>query len=365
MLQPKRLRYRWMKYLLVYVTPLVVWFSFHAGGLWSWSALLTLFGLLPFLELFTSGSTGNLSPMEEEALRDDRFYDVLLYSLLPVQYYLLFDFLSLMGQDGLPLEHRLGATIALGLSCGILGINAAHELGHRPTRTERWMSRALLLSSLYMHFYIEHNRGHHARVATNEDPASARYGENLYMFYIRTVRDGWLSAWELEARRLRGRGHSVWSWRNEMLVMQIIQIGFVVAIVLVFGWMATVAFVVAAILGFLLLESVNYIEHYGLSRRRKGDGYERTAPAHSWNSNHPLGRLMLLELSRHSDHHYVAGRKYQLLRHHDNSPQMPTGYPGMILLALVPPLWFRVMHGKLRLFNAAERQESPHGVPVQ
>lgn len=242
-------------------------------------------------------------------------------------------------------------TTAFGMSCGILGINAAHELGHRRTWYEKLMAKMLLLTSLYMHFFIEHNRGHHKNVSTDADPASSRLGENLYAFYVRTVWGSWISAWRLEAERLHKKGLAFWSWRNEMIRFHLLEVTLLVAIGLVFGLKTLGFFLVAAIMGFLLLETVNYIEHYGLRRQRRGDGYERTLPVHSWNSNHPIGRLVLLELSRHSDHHYLASRKYQILRHHDQSPQMPTGYPGMMLLSLFPPLWFKVMNKKIQKHN--------------
>jgi alkane 1-monooxygenase len=230
------------------------------------------------------------------------------------------------------------------MACGILGINAAHELGHRATKYEQNMSKILLLSTLYMHFFIEHNRGHHKKVATPEDPASSRFGESIYAFFPRSISNSWLSAWHIEATKLQKLGKQFWSWENEMLRFQVWQLALLTAITLFFGWMALLLFAAAALVGILLLEAVNYIEHYGLKRQQTDKGYERTLPIHSWNSNHPMGRLVLLELSRHSDHHFLASRKYQVLRHFDESPQMPTGYPGMILLALVPPLWFKVMH---------------------
>jgi alkane 1-monooxygenase len=133
-----------------------------------------------------------------------------------------------------------------------------------------------------------------------------------------------------------------------MLRFQLIQLGFVILVWWFFGTFATIAFLIAAFIGILLLETVNYIEHYGLSRNKTKSGYyERPQPNHSWNSDHQMGRLLLFELSRHSDHHYKASRKYQILKYHDDAPQMPTGYPGMMLLALVPPLWFYIMDPRL------------------
>lgn len=341
------MKFHTLKYFLVYLTPLVVVFSIWSANYWSYSAVFFLFGILPFLELFTKGSTRNLSAAEEEMAQKDITYDLLLYSLVPIQYALLVYFLYQIGQEGLPMYAKVGMTTAFGMACGILGINAAHELGHRSTWYEQLMSKMLLLTTLYMHFFIEHNRGHHKNVSTDEDPASSRYGETVYAFYFRTISGSWLSAWHLEAERLKKAQQGFWTWHNEMLRFQIIQITFVAAIYAVFGTQAMLFFLASAAIGCLLLETVNYIEHYGLRRQKNGNRYERTLPIHSWNSNHPIGRLVLLELSRHSDHHYIANRKYQLLRHFDDSPQMPTGYPGMMLLALCPPLWFRVMHKKI------------------
>jgi alkane 1-monooxygenase len=332
------------KYIFVYLTPVVVALSLFARDGWTFFSVLVLFGLLPFLELFTKGSTANLAEAEEAVVKADRFYDWLLYSLVPIQYLLLLVFLLRLQDGDLSTTELVGLTLSYGMACGILGINAAHELGHRATKHEQSMSKILLLSTLYMHFFIEHNRGHHKKVATPEDPASSRYGETIYAFFVRSIRLSWLSAWHIEAAKLQKIGKRFWSWDNEMLRFQIWQLCLLTAITLVFGGMALLLFVAASLVGILLLEAVNYIEHYGLQRQKTDKGYERTLPIHSWNSNHPIGRLVLLELSRHSDHHFLASRKYQVLRHFNESPQMPTGYPGMILLALMPPLWFQVMH---------------------
>ncbi len=347
------MRLRAYSYLLVYLTPAVVGYSLWTADHRSYSAVILLFGILPLLELFARGSEKNLDEREERIALGDRTYDYMLYGLVPVQYLLWVYFCRQVGGEEVAWTAKVGMMTAFGMSCGVLGINAAHELGHRSTRYERLMSQALLLSSLYLHFYIEHNRGHHLRVSTEEDPASSRWGETVYAFYIRSVVGGWRSAWRLEADRLRQQGSGPWTWRNEMLRFQVVQVLCGLAIGIVFGIAVLGWFIGAAVIGFLLLESVNYIEHYGLRRRKVGGRYERTLPIHSWNSNHPLGRLMLLELSRHSDHHYQSNRKYQLLRHFEQSPQLPTGYPGMILLSFLPPLWFRVMHPRIERYRRA------------
>jgi alkane 1-monooxygenase len=211
-----------------------------------------------------------------------------------------------------------------------------------------------------MHFFTEHNKGHHKRVATPEDPSSARFNEWVYAFYFRTIILSYLSAWRIANKETVNKGKPVISIYNEMVRFTIIQVAFVAAIFFVFGWFATTCYLVSAMIGILLLETVNYIEHYGLQRKLIEPGkYERAMPEHSWNSDHVVGRLMLFELSRHSDHHYLANRKYQVLRHHDNSPQMPTGYPGMMLLSLFPPAWFYIMNKRVRDIHKNDKFISP------
>ncbi|MBK9273228.1 MAG: alkane 1-monooxygenase [Flavobacteriales bacterium] len=347
-----------LKYSLVYLIPGVVAASLAVRNAWSFAAVAFVFGVLPVIELFLKPDPRNLDAVQEAVARQDRTYDLILYSLVPIQWGLLLFFLVQVSAAELSWVVKLGLTSAFGMACGVLGINAAHELGHRPTKHEQFMAKALLLTTLYIHFFIEHNRGHHKHVSTDADPASSRRGEWLYAFFVRTITGSWLSAWKLEAQRLRKKGLPVWSWHNEMLGFQVIQVALVVAIAAQFGVEVMGWFLGAALIGILLLETVNYIEHYGLRRKRNGDSYERPLPIHSWNSDHPLGRLILLELTRHSDHHYLASRTYQVLRHFDESPQLPAGYPAMMALAFFPPLWFRVMDREIdRLKERLGRDE--------
>lgn len=340
-----------LKYILVYITPLVVTLSLSFASEWSYFALFFIFAIIPILELFTKRDVENLDAIQEDMAKKNKIYDYLLYGLVPFQYFILVYFLYQVSNENLTLWVRIGLTTAFGISCGVLGINAAHELGHRTTKFEQALGKLLLLSTLYMHFFIEHNRGHHKNVSTENDPASSRYGETVYLFYLRSIFKGWLSAWKLESEKLAAKKQAFWSINNEMLQFQVFQSILIIVIYFIFGLSTVLFFLTAALIGIILLETVNYIEHYGLKRKIKGDRYERTLPIHSWNSNHPIGRLLMLELSRHSDHHYISSRKYQLLRHHQESPQMPTGYPGMMLLALVPPLWFYVMNKKIAKFQ--------------
>jgi alkane 1-monooxygenase len=290
-----------------------------------------------------------MSAAEEELAKADKTYDRILYLVVILQYLALFLFLYSINESGLTPIDIIGRVWVMGLLCGTLGINVGHELGHRSKKYEQVFAKLLLLTSLYMHFFIEHNKGHHKRVATMEDPSSARFGEGVYHFYFRTIIFSFFSSWQIAGNDARKKGHRVFSFYNEMILFVLIQIAFVAVIVYVFGWIASLYFIAAAFMGILLLETVNYIEHYGLQRKRIDEGkYERALPEHSWNSDHVIGRVMLFELSRHSDHHYLASRKYQVLRHHDDSPQMPTGYPGMMILSLFPPAWFYVMNRRIK-----------------
>ena len=337
-----------LKYMNVLVLPVLAWISFNTHGWLTYLPLIESFVLIPLLELAYKPNPENLTPELEEERKNDRIFDWQLYIMVPIQFVLLGMFLFSMPEVGIKVVDKIGRITAMGLMCGVIGINVAHELGHRKEKYEQFMAKVLLLTSLYMHFFIEHNRGHHKNVSTKEDPSSARYGEVLYSFWIRSVVYSYISAWRLEAQRLRKKGKSALSLQNEMLQFQLIQIALTLGIGLLFSWEVMGYFVLAATMGFLLLETVNYIEHYGLERDKKGDIYERVMPYHSWNSDHKLGRIILFELSRHSDHHYIASRKYQILRHIDESPQMPTGYPGMMLLATLPPLWFSIMNPRIR-----------------
>lgn len=344
---------RALKYGSVFIALGLGFLALYGDGWWSYGLPLFAFVIVPLSELFLKPDPENLSDAEMEVAREDRIYDYIIYLVVPIQWALLIFFFFVIQNPELETFEIVGKTWAMGIGCGVLGINAAHELGHRPKKSEQFMSKALLLTSLYMHFFIEHNRGHHKNVSTQEDPASARRGESLYAFWFRSVTGAWIHAWRLEHDRLTKKNLPVISLHNEMLVFQLIQVAFVTGVFLIFGWLAGLCFLAAATIGFLLLETVNYIEHYGLQRRRSDSGvYERVRPVHSWNANHPIGRILLFELTRHSDHHYRAARPYQLLRHMDNAPQMPTGYPGMMALSFFPPLWFYVMHRHIDDYHA-------------
>ncbi|UYZ57544.1 alkane 1-monooxygenase [Hymenobacter latericus] len=345
-MQPRDLRY-----FLAYTVPVCAALGLLWHGAWAWLTPLVVFGAVPLLEQLVLPRP---KPQPEEPATASAAYawvfDGLLYLNVPLQYGLLGWYLHTLSTQPLNPAELAGLTASQGICCGVLGINVAHELGHRANRLEQLLAQALLLSSLYLHFFIEHNRGHHRHVGTPLDPATARFGESLYPFVLRSMWGGWRSAWHLEATRLQRAGQAVWHpWHNQMLRFQLLQVLAVLAVGAGLGWQAALGFVVVAFLGGALLEAVNYVEHYGLQRREVRPGvYERVQPHHSWNAEQPLGRILLYELTRHSDHHYLASRPYHALRYQPTSPQMPAGYPAMLLLALVPPLWHHVMDARTR-----------------
>ena len=346
------MNFRWLKYLTILTLPALAWVSFNHTGWLTFLPVIEAFVLIPLIELFIPADDSNLSEEEEQKIANHPLYDFLVYLLFPIQLGLLVYFLLGISNPELTTLDLIGRTASMGLLCGVLGINLAHELGHRNTWHEQFMAKTLLLTSLYMHFFIEHNRGHHRNVGTPEDPSTAKKGEVLYLFIIRSVIYSFISAWKIEEKRLNRKKLTVWHLSNEMLQFIVIEILAIAAIYFLFGLTAMWFFIAAAVVGFVLLETVQYIEHYGLARKKITEKrYEDTNPAHSWNSNHLMGRLVLFELSRHSDHHYQPHRKYQILKSHKNSPQMPTGYPGMMLLSTIPPLWFWLMDKKVDVFN--------------
>lgn len=256
--------------------------TFTHTGFAVWVTLIIAFVIIPLLELVLKPDQYNAGQAEEELLSNDRIYEWLLYLILPMQILALYLFLLNITQAGLSFSEVLGRTLTMGLLCGTFGINVAHELGHRVNKGEQLLAKTLLLTSLYMHFIIEHNRGHHKHVATPTDPSSAPYHISLYGFWIRSITGVYNGAWHIANDEMRKKNHSPWHWENEMLQIHVVEIAFCLLIFLVFGVTVLGFFLQAALFGILLLETVNYIEHYGLARTRRENGlFERAMPHHS------------------------------------------------------------------------------------
>ncbi|MET8773429.1 alkane 1-monooxygenase [Nocardia sp. NPDC004654] len=360
-----RKRYLWLFGLVaptaVFLAAWLVW-MFNQFGLqpvapvWWWIGPLLVYVLLPLLDRFF-GPDGQNPPDEVmEQLENDKYYRYCTYAYIPLQllslvfacYLWTATDLSWLGIDGgLGLISKIGLALSIGTMGGV-GINTAHELGHKKDELERWLSKITLAQTWYGHFYIEHNRGHHVRVATPEDPASARFGETFWAFLPRSVWGSLRSSWELEKTRLARMGKSPWTIHNDVLNAWLMSAVLWGALVAVFGPIVLPFLIIQAVYGFSLLETVNYLEHYGLLRRRTPGGrYERCTPEHSWNSDHIVTNIFLYHLQRHSDHHANPTRRYQTLRSMDGAPNLPSGYASMITLAYLPPLWRKVMDDRV------------------
>ncbi|AOI81795.1 MULTISPECIES: alkane 1-monooxygenase [Burkholderia] len=342
-------RYLWLLGALTITLPILAAQLALSTGLhvfW-WFGPLFAFGVIPILDTLIGDDRDNPPEAVVPHLERERYYRLIVYLATLVEYVAFFACVWIVGTHALAWYDYVGFALSLGAATGI-SINTAHELGHKTDRFERWLAKITLAPVAYGHFYVEHNRGHHVRVATAEDPASARYGESFWAFLPRTVTGSIRSAWRLEKARLERLGHSPWTWRNEVLhawAMTVVVWGIAIAMA---GKVVIPFLVIQAVYGASLLEVVNYVEHYGLGRRKLPNGrYERCTPQHSWNSNHVVTNLFLYQLQRHADHHANPTRSYQALRHFDDSPQLPAGYATMILFAYVPPLWYRVMNPRV------------------
>ncbi|KUL22387.1 alkane 1-monooxygenase [Actinoplanes awajinensis] len=311
-----------------------------------WLTPVVILGVIPLVDLLVGDDRANPPDEAVPALQASPYYRWITYLFLPAQYAALAVTCAAWVR-GPGVIGGVGLVLTAGLVNGI-AINTAHELGHKRETAERWLSKIALAPTGYGHFFVEHNRGHHVRVATPEDPASSRLGESFWRFWPRTVLGSLRSAWRLETSRHRLRGRSPWHPRNDILNAWVMTVAVLGLLIGVFGVRALPFLLLQAVVGFTTLEAVNYLEHYGLLRQRTATGrYEGVDPRHSWNSDRLTTNVFLFQLQRHSDHHANPLRRYQTLRTFDASPQLPAGYATMLLVALIPPLWRRIMDPRL------------------
>ena len=371
-------RWLWLASLSMPALPLgAMAATLATGSEWFLLAPLAFFyGIVPLLDVLVGEDTSN--PPEELVgqLSADRYYRVLTWATVPLYFVTLIGAAWFVGTQSLSVFGILAVALSVGFYSGT-AITVGHELGHKKEKLERWLAKIVLAVPAYGHFWVEHNRGHHRDVATPEDPASSRFGENIYRFARREMPGALRRAWTLEAERLARAGKSAFSHENEILhswaIAAVLRVGLVIA----FGPILIPFLLVHDFLSWWGLTSANYIEHYGLLRRKSADGkYESPKLHHSWNSNHVISNLISFQLERHSDHHAHPTRRYQALRHFADLPTLPGGYSAMFLLAYLPPLWFRVMNprvlalvgGDLERVNvdpaARERLLARHGAAV-
>ncbi|MDG1706901.1 MAG: alkane 1-monooxygenase [Porticoccaceae bacterium] len=338
-------RYLWLISVFMPVFPLMGVFIFYRTGV-EWTLCLPLllnYTLMPLLDWLIGSDSNN--PPEElvPQLEADKYYRYLTYLTVPLHFVTLCIFAYVVGTNDLSWWSILVTAIIAGGYSG-LGINTAHELGHKQTGIEKLLAKITLAVPAYGHFCVEHNRGHHVLVATPDDPASSRLGESIYAFTLREIPGTFKRGWELEKSRLQKQGKQAWSIDNEILQSYAISAVLQGALVYAFGWIMVPFLAVHNVWAWYQLTSANYIEHYGLLREKKDNGrYERCQPHHSWNANYIMSNLALFHLERHSDHHANPIRRYQSLRNFDDIPELPNGYYGMYLLAYIPWLWFKVM----------------------
>ncbi|NTY60240.1 alkane 1-monooxygenase [Mycolicibacterium sphagni] len=341
-------RHLWLLGAIVPGLVALSWLGVYLTGnttFW-WCGAVVTFVVVPVLDHLVGADTESPSDSALAWLEDDPFYRWATYLYLPCQYLsMVFACWLWAGGGWLTMSpwDKFGLMVTVGFVGGC-AINVAHQLGHTRTRLETRLSKIALAQSGYGHFFVEHNRGHHVRVATPEDPASSRLGESLYSFIPRSVVGSAVSAWRIEAKRMSRRGRSPWTIRNDVLNAWLMSAALFSVLVLWFGVAVLPWLFGQAIVGVCLLETVNYMEHYGLRRQKLSNGrYERVRPEHSWNSDTVVANVFLFHLQRHSDHHANPLRAYQALRHRADAPQLPAGYGSMMLIALIPPLWRRVM----------------------
>ncbi len=328
----------------------LVWISAVYGG---WSLVIVPAATWYLFTALDAALGLNTENADLSAGEDDMYwYKMITIIWAPVQFLMLAGLLWYVPQaEHLNTIERVFVFFGVGVITGTVGINYSHELMHQKDKMERWMADILLAMVLYSHFRSEHLLVHHSYVATPRDPVTARYNEGFHRFYPRVLRQCYLSAFGAEKAML-ARKNLRWSnaknpfWRYWALQLAFLALAFALG-----GWSGVGLFVVQAGVAIWQLELVNYVEHYGLTRKYLGDGkYEHVKPHHSWNAAHKASNWLLINLQRHSDHHYKPDRRFAILQNYgpDEAPQLPFGYPLMTMLAMMPPLWRRVMNPRVR-----------------
>lgn len=340
------------KYFAAFIIPVLGLLTFNTTGIYAYSGLIFLYIIVPITEQLLPKNTYNLNKVEKELAREDFFYNLVLYISVPLHLYLVFQFLITISNTMLPTSDLVACVLMMGTILGVNGINIGHELGHKTDDIIKTsLAHIMLLTSIQNHFIPYHNGGHHRDIGTPEDLTSAKEGDIFYFFALRSQIGGYFKTWKLEANRLKKEGKSV--LLNPMVIYTILPILFLLGIFIFFGLKVMILYFFASVFGISILESQNYFAHYGLRRKMQENGrYERVKPKHSWNSDHIIGRVLLFELTRHSDHHYMGAKPYHLLDSKENSPNLPYGYPAMLLLSYFPFLFKPIMKKQLASYKS-------------
>ena len=339
----------WLSLALV---PLA-WVGAIYGG---WTVILlplSTWYLFSIIDAFAGLNEDNADLSTPEA--DLFWYRLITLIWAPIQFSTVFGVLWYVSVTGhLGGWEKVGLFFGIGVISGVVGINYAHELMHQKPRVERWMADILLAMVLYSHFRSEHMLVHHRYVGTPRDPVTARYNEGFFRFFPRVLRQCYVSAFGAEAAMLARKGKG-WTdpanpfWRYWGLQIVMLGLAFWIG-----NWTGLGLFLLQAFVAIWQLELVNYVEHYGLTRKHLGMGkYEHVMPRHSWNAAQKASNWLLINLQRHSDHHYKPDRRFPLLQTYtaDDAPQLPYGYPVMTVAAMIPPLWRRMMNPRVRTWR--------------
>lgn len=332
----------------------ITWFCAFQGG---WTILLLPLVTWFLFSLLDAVVGLDLSNGDLEATDNDLFwYRLVTLTWVPAQFLTLFGLIWYVGQaDHLGTTEKIGLFFGVGVITGTIGINYSHELMHQKNNFERFLADALLAMVLYSHFRSEHLLVHHRYVATPRDPVTARYNEGFHRYYPRVLHQCWRSAFAAEAAMLQRKDLAWTNRRNPFWKYWGLQLICLLLALVLGGWSGVALFLVQAGIAIWQLELVNYIEHYGLTRKHLGAGkYEHVQPHHSWNAAHRASNWLLINLQRHSDHHYKPDRRFPVLQTYgpDEAPQLPFGYPVMTMAAMVPPLWRRIMNPRVRTWRA-------------
>jgi len=342
---------RKFKYFGAYLIPLFGLFTFKSTGIYAFFGLFFLYVLVPILEQILPLSSYNLKKAEKELAKESSFFDLTLYLLVPLHLFVIYSFLITVSSAAISALDLTACVLMMGTILGVNGINVGHELGHKTNHPfKMFLAHVMLTTSIQNHFVTYHNSGHHRDIGTPEDFSSAKQGDNFYYFALRSQIGGYFKTWKLESKRLTALGKN--KLINPMIIYTLIPLLFLTTINFFFNFNTMLIYGITGIYGISVLEAQNYFAHYGLRRKKQENGrYEKVQPKHSWNSDHLIGRVLLFELTRHSDHHHMGAKPFQLLESKKDSPLLPFGYPMMLMLSYFPFIFKPIMKKHLNLYG--------------
>ena len=340
-----------IKYAAAYIIPFLALLTFNTTGIYAYFGIIFLYVSVPIIEWIFPPDRYNFIETEKELAKEDSFYDIILYLMVPLHLFVIYSFFISIADLTLTNSDIIARVFMMGTILGIIGINVGHELGHKTNNfLKQFFAQILLTTAIQNHFVPYHNGGHHKDIGTPEDLTSAKKGDNFYLFAIKSQIGGYFKTWKLESKRLKAQGKN--STLSPMIIYTLLPVLLFIGIYYCFGLYVMGCYFIASIYGIAILESQNYFAHYGLRRKKLPNGrYERVNAQHSWNSDHIVGRVLLFELTRHSDHHHKGAKSYQVLESKYESPMLPYGYPAMLVLSFFPFLFRPLMSKQLELYG--------------